>query len=243
MGLPGRDAPVGLESEKQGEDMKTKNYLVGLFVILYVLGSLTYILTDKFYNPTYEAPVKAVVVVPTNDVVVRKAVATNKVEAVPARPVVVPKKVVVKKVAVAMEYDLPGVDGNRLFDYLETAENPNGDPELVGDKHLRHRAYGLLQIRQPCLTDVIRIARKDMIRKYGRVLTIEDMKDRNKARWVARVYLHYYGKQYTKVTGKRATMKVYAMIHNGGPNGWHPRNVDARRYWAMVVRVNGLEIG
>lgn len=223
--------------------MNTKNYLIGLFCVLFMLGSWTYFLTDKYYNPTCEVPAKAVavVVVPTNDVVVSKSAVTNKAKVIPAKPAVSPKKAV-KKVAVASEYDLPGVDGNRLFDYLETAENPWGDPEMVGDKNLRHRAYGLLQIRQPCLTDVCRIARKDMLRKYGRMLTIADMKDRNKARWVARVYLHYYGKEYTRITGKRATMKIYAMIHNGGPRGWHPRNVDAKRYWAKVVRVNCLEV-
>jgi hypothetical protein len=148
-----------------------------------------------------------------------------------------------KKVMVAADFDLPGIDGNRLFDYLENAENIEGDPEMVGDKHLKHHAYGLLQIRQPYLEDAVRFAKKDMIKKYGRVLTIKDMKDRNKARWVARVYLHCYGKEYTRKTGKTATYKIYAKIHNGGPEGWHPRNLDTKRYWAMVIRVNGLEIG
>ena len=147
------------------------------------------------------------------------------------------KKVVQKKVS---KYNLH-VDGERLFDYLETAENPDGDPELIGDKHLKHRAYGLLQIRQPCLSDVSKFSRKAMLKKYGRMLTIRDMKDREKARWVAAEYLHYYGEVYEKTTGHIPTMKVYARIHNGGPSGWRRGNIDTLRYWARVVRVNGIE--
>ena len=234
---------------KGNNKMKTKdiNMFLALAVVLMIVGYATYAITDALYETpvVVSAPVKPVVtnavvkssIVTVNDLnrlAVVQPVATNK-------PVVVKSVAVVKKVKVASKFDLPGVDGNRLLDYLETAENPDGDPEMVGDKHMKHHAYGLLQIRQPCLSDVIKVARKDMIRKWGRVLTIKDMKNREMARWVARVYLWNYGKEYTRQTGKLPTYKIYAKIHNGGPNGWKPWNMDTRHYWARVVKMNGLE--
>jgi len=219
--------------------MKENILRVTFVVLLSIVGYATYDIADSVFNPVVaDKPVLTNTVAKVTAV---QTVVTNK-----PLPVVAPKKVspVVKPkkfLMVAADFDLPGIDGNRLIDWLETAENPDGDPDMVGDTNLRHHAYGTLQIRQPYLTDVIRFAKKDMIKKYGRVLTIKDMKDRQKARWVARVYLHCYGKEYTRRTGKIPTYKIYAKIHNGGPEGWHPRNLDTKRYWAMVVRVNGLE--
>lgn len=101
---------------------------------------------------------------------------------------------------------------DKVIDFIIQVENPMLDIDAVGDQHLKNKAYGLLQIRQPYLDDVNRIAGTDYV--------IEDMKDSGLARWAAKVYLDYYGSRYEKKTGKTPTPEVYGRIHNGGPNGW-----------------------
>jgi len=102
------------------------------------------------------------------------------------------------------------------------AENAQGDTNAVGDVELTHKAYGLYQIRQPYLDDVNKlVGKKDMRRVWGKdKLTIEDMRSPEKSRWVVCRYLKHYGTLYERKTAKRATVEVYARIHNGGPNGW-----------------------
>jgi hypothetical protein len=99
-------------------------------------------------------------------------------------------------------------------------EESGGNPNAVGDRHMRNKAYGTLQIRKPYLNDVNRLCQKQVIAKWGRLLTIKDMKDPEKAWWVATEYLTYYGKHYQRQTGRRPDVRVYAAIHNGGPDGW-----------------------
>jgi len=113
------------------------------------------------------------------------------------------------------EYKLGGNPKGELdivLDHLIEVENPGRDVDAVGDKHLTHKAYGILQIRKPYLDDVNKIA--------GTSYTIKDMKDPDKARWAAKVYLNHYGDKYEGKTGNVPTLEVYARIHNGGPNGW-----------------------
>lgn len=127
------------------------------------------------------------------------------------------------------------VDSDELIYGVTRKENPGQDPDAVGDKHLRNKAYGLLQIRAPYLKDVNRIAgRKEVRRVWGKDrLTMADMKDPAKAEWAFHVYLWHYGNVYTKKTRKVPTAYVYARIHNGGPNGW--RDKDTVRYGEAVV--------
>jgi hypothetical protein len=108
------------------------------------------------------------------------------------------------------------------LDLIQKVENAAGDPEAIGDKHLTNKAYGLYQIRQPYLDDVNLIAGPEKIRaKWGKdKLTIEDIKDGDKARWAARVYLKHYGARYANKKGSFPDIEVYSRIHNGGPNGW-----------------------
>ena len=99
-----------------------------------------------------------------------------------------------------------------------------GDPDAVGDLHLKNKAYGLYQIRQPYLTDVNRILRKS--------LTLEDIRGKGSEQIAAnavKVYLIHYGKRYARITGKQPTMEVYARMHNGGPNGW--KKDSTLGYW------------
>jgi hypothetical protein len=115
-----------------------------------------------------------------------------------------------------------------VIDRLIDVENATRNPHKVGDKHLQHKAYGLLQIRKPYLDDANRIAgTKLVMATWGKPkLTIADMKDEAKARWVAKVYLQYYGREYTKATGRSPNLEVYGRIHNGGPDGWQESNTN-----------------
>jgi hypothetical protein len=146
-------------------------------------------------------------------------------------------------VSALADYDLT-VSGWKLIQVLEKAENQNGDVNAVGDKHLKNKAYGLLQIRKPYLEDVNKIAGKDVQKVWGKSkLTIADMKIPERARWAAKVYLSHYGKRYEKITRLAPTMEIYAKIHNGGPNGWKKENLDTAIYWAKVVKINKIGKG
>lgn len=104
-----------------------------------------------------------------------------------------------------------------------------GNPDAVGDLHLKNKAYGQYQIRQPYLTDVNRIS--------GKSLTLEDVRGKDSeetAAWAVKVYLIHYGKRYTRITGKKPIAEVYARMHNGGPNGWKKTSTNA--YWEKVRR-------
>lgn len=127
------------------------------------------------------------------------------------------------------------VDADELYYGVTKRENAAGDVNAVGDKHLRHKAYGLLQIRQPYLTDVNKIAGKDVQAVWGKSkLTLADMKDPAKAEWAFHVYLWYYGERYERLTGNVPTAAVYARIHNGGPNGW--KNKRTLQYAMSVLQ-------
>lgn len=99
-------------------------------------------------------------------------------------------------------------------------ENPQLDPKLVGDLTLTNKAYGLYQIRKPYLDDVYRLYGAEMVRTFGRRLTLADMQNRQAAEWVCWRYLDHYGERYRKATGRSPDIYVYTRIHNGGPNGW-----------------------
>jgi hypothetical protein len=124
-----------------------------------------------------------------------------------------------------------------------TESSASARADAVGDRELFHKAYGPLQIRQPYLDDVNRVASKAVRETWGkRALTTEDMKDPEKARWAARVYLGHYGRAYERETGRAPTDQVYARMHNGGPRGWE--RSSTRAYWAkasaMLRTVRGM---
>jgi hypothetical protein len=88
-----------------------------------------------------------------------------------------------------------------------------GNQNAIGDIHMTNKAYGILQIRQPYLTDANRIA--------GTNYTMEEIKNsRALSKWCAVTYMRHYGEIYKRKTGKEPTFEILARIHNGGPNGW-----------------------
>ena len=129
----------------------------------------------------------------------------------------------------ADNFDCSTEELDRALKAIRVVENRSGDTNAVGDIHLRHKAYGLYQIRQPYLDDVNRLAGTHNIQAlWGKPrLTVDDMRDMKKADWVARRYLEYYGRRYERQTGKEVTAGVYARIHNGGPNGWMKASTNA----------------
>ncbi len=92
------------------------------------------------------------------------------------------------------------------------------------DKAVNGEAAGCLQITPILVKDVNRIA--------GTNFTLEDRFDRQKSIEMAQIYLTYYGKVYTKKTGKEPDNEVYARMWNGGPNGW--KKESTRDFWLKV---------
>ena len=124
-----------------------------------------------------------------------------------------------------------------IFLAILIAVESGGDPTAVGDKHLRNKAYGVLQIRQPYLDDVNKHYKAVILEHWGRPLTLEDIKEPAIARWVTIQYLTHYGKRYTRMTGKKPTFEIYARMHNGGLNGWtEKRRPKTENHWEKFQR-------
>ena len=103
----------------------------------------------------------------------------------------------------------------------------SGGVAQVGDQHLKNHAYGVLQIRQPCLQDVNQLR--------GTSYTLADVhRNSSISRWVAVQYLRHWGAVYERRTGKIITPEVLSRIWNGGPNGWKRKSTEV--YWAKVQR-------
>ncbi len=104
---------------------------------------------------------------------------------------------------------------------MQESSNRNG---IVGDLHLQDHSYGTYQIRAAYLADVNKNYKKDVLKTWGRLLTLEDMQySPSKSKFVVKRYLEYYGGLYQKKTGKEPTAEVLARIHNGGPSAWNPK--------------------
>jgi hypothetical protein len=101
---------------------------------------------------------------------------------------------------------------------MQESSNRNG---IVGDKHLAKHSYGMYQIREAYLADVMKAYKKECIATFGRTLTLNDMQySPTKAKWVVRKYIEHYGKAYEKRTGNKLTAEIAFRIHNGGPSGY-----------------------
>ena len=131
----------------------------------------------------------------------------------------------------ADEYPLNVANEASFFRSIAIVES-RSSWSAVGDKHLKYRAHGAYQIRYPAIQDVNRFYRKDVLARWGRLLTPMDMHDKDKATWTLKVYLYHWGKRYQRITGKAPTASVYARIHHGGPDGWRVRATLA--YWHRV---------
>ena len=109
-----------------------------------------------------------------------------------------------------------------LIQALRIVES-GGNPAEIGDRHLRHKAYGDLQIRQPCVDDVNA--------RYGTKYRAEDCRGNPAlSAEICAKYINLYATQ--KFLGRRPTLEDMARIWNGGPMGW--KKTSTRKYWTKV---------
>jgi hypothetical protein len=110
----------------------------------------------------------------------------------------------------------------KLIAALITVES-SGNDQAVGDKHLRQKAYGCLQIRQPVCDDINR--------RYGTSYKAEDcLGNRKLSIEFCKLYIDMYAK--SSRLGRTPTDEDKARIWNGGPNGW--RRPSTEGYWKKV---------
>lgn len=105
------------------------------------------------------------------------------------------------------------------------AVESGGDDNAVGDKNLKNKAYGPLQIRQPCVDDYNRW--------HGTSYSAEDcLGNRELSITICISYVNHYATE--KRLGRIPTDEDKARIWNGGPNGW--KKESTRTYWTKVKR-------
>ncbi len=98
-----------------------------------------------------------------------------------------------------------------------------GNDRAIGDRHLKEKAYGPLQIRQPVCDDYNRA--------HGTKYKAEVMLgNRPLSKKVCQWYLEHYTS--VKVLGRKPTLENLARIWNGGPSGWKKRSTE--KYWVKV---------
>lgn len=115
-----------------------------------------------------------------------------------------------------------------LFKSIVIMES-SGRNGVIGDKNTPFPAYGMYQIRKPYLQDVLQKHQKECVQKFGKQLTLEDVRTcPKKSKWVVEKYLSHYGNLYAKRTGKPLTPAILFRIHNGGPLGW--KNPNTLKY-------------
>src|SRR5574343_230567 len=117
------------------------------------------------------------------------------------------------------------VDVDRLVVALIEHES-RGNDNAVGDTHLSDRAYGLLQIRQPCVDDVNK--------RFGCAYTARQcLGNRALSIEICKKYLQMYATK--KRLGHEPTYEDCARIWNGGPNGHKKSSTD--NYWMQVKKI------
>lgn len=100
-----------------------------------------------------------------------------------------------------------------------------GDDGAIGDKQLKNKAYGCLQVRQPCVDDVNRVC--------GTNYRAEDCLDnRELSLWIYNRYMEIYAT--AERLGRDVTLEDKARIWNGGPNGHKKKST--KRYWTKVKK-------
>lgn len=129
-------------------------------------------------------------------------------------------KVLLKKATQKVK-EAPRVDHDKLILALIKVES-DGRDHLVGDKHLKNKAYGCLQIRKPCLDDVNRAC-------GTRYKPSDMLKNRKLSIWVCKQYLRLYGEKQAS-----PSYESLAKIWNGGPSG--PKKPATEKYWRKVSK-------
>lgn len=99
------------------------------------------------------------------------------------------------------------------------------EEDEIGDEKLKHKAYGPLQIRKPCLDDVNKMC--------GTNFKPEDcIGNLELSIWVFHRYMEKWATK--KRIGREPTDEDRVRIWNGGPNGW--KRESTLEHWKKVVR-------
>lgn len=135
---------------------------------------------------------------------------------------------------------IPDVPDDALLAAMILVES-GGNDFAVGDRNLRRKAYGCLQIRQPVCRDVNR--------HYGtKYRAKQTLGNRQLSIKICRLYLGIWATP--ERLGRQSTRRDLARIWNGGPNGWKdPEMVkgakakrlarNTKKYWEKVKRALG----
>lgn len=119
---------------------------------------------------------------------------------------------------------LAGGQHETLVKALAHVESGNKD-SAIGDKKLKNKAYGCLQIRKPVVDDVNNA--------YGTSYTAEDcLNNRELSIWIFEKYMELYATEAR--IGRTPTDEDRARIWNGGPNGY--KKDTTKKYWAKVKK-------
>lgn len=102
--------------------------------------------------------------------------------------------------------------------------DPNGNPD--------ENALGPYHIRPVMVQEVNRIMK---LQKLEARYTHEDALNERLAKHMVVVHMRYWGRQYEKVTGCKATIEVLARIHNGGAFGYNYQSS-----WDYGIRASNL---
>ncbi|MFO0718719.1 MAG: hypothetical protein U0522_01690 [Candidatus Paceibacterota bacterium] len=120
---------------------------------------------------------------------------------------------------------MSGATGDRLITAIIEVESGNNDSPEPGDKNKKDWAYGCMQIRQDCVTDVNQ--------RFGTNYTSKDCHgNRELSVWIFRKYMEIYATEAR--LGRKPTDEDRARIWNGGPNGY--KRSDTKSYWAKVQK-------
>lgn len=120
---------------------------------------------------------------------------------------------------------LNGITEISLVDALIQVES-GGNDNAIGDHHLSQKAYGCLQIRQPCVDDVNEL-------KGTNYKAQDCLGNRNISLFIFENYMSLYATE--KNIGRKVTDEDKARIWNGGPSGW--KRTSTLPYWEKVKKI------
>lgn len=128
--------------------------------------------------------------------------------------------------AFCLNWQEPAKTGDETLIKALIEVESGGDDWLIGDTNLKNKAYGCLQIRQPCCDDVKNdLGLPNLKAEYclgNRELSIR----------IFKAYMKKWAEE--KRIGRPPTTEDKARIWNGGPNGWRKKSTEA--YWQKVKK-------
>lgn len=113
---------------------------------------------------------------------------------------------------------------DRLINALiKKEQDPKKRDMSIGDKHLKNKAYGCLQIRQTVCDDVNR--------RYGtHYKAIDCLGNHELSVRICKMYINMWAT--TDKLGRKPILEDMARIWNGGPSGYKKESTEG--YWSVV---------